>query len=288
MHGRKRHKNTNVMVKANLPVLRPENHLPAALVSFFRDAGFMAIALSGGIDSRFLCHAATLCSSKFIAVHVSGPHIAQDESNFARLWAYSHKLKYLDIHFNPIELPDINNNSPRRCYACKKALLSAIVSSLAQKGLHPDTICDGGNRDDYYSYRPGIRAVAEFGVKSPLALASLGKREIYGLAEKTGLDFPRQKARPCMLTRLAYGMKPLAEILRQIAQAESAIQNFLDSENLDAEPDFRLRLAPEPVLHVNMDVSALAAKLKVILATHGFPLCKIETLEKLSGYFDQQ
>ena len=84
----------------------------------------------------------------------------------------------------------------RRCYACKRNLFSLL------KARTDLPLCDGTNASDAGQYRPGIRAVEELGILSPLASAGLTKADIHRCAALTGMEDPEQKARPCLLTRL--------------------------------------------------------------------------------------
>ncbi|MBB5144117.1 PP-loop family protein [Desulfovibrio intestinalis] len=199
--------------------MRPEN-LPEELTRVLRVLPPLVVALSGGIDSRFLCHAAQLCGCDVLAVHARGPHIPAGESAWALSWAQRRGLPLLVVDFDPLPLPEVANNSQERCYACKAGLLAAIGAALAQAGQPGRTLCDGSNADDLNAFRPGLRALKEAGVVSPLAQAGMSKAAIRAAARATGLDDPGQRARPCLLTRLAYGLEPQRETLVRLAAAE--------------------------------------------------------------------
>lgn len=267
----------------NLPMRRPADWLPPHLREFFRQQPEPVIALSGGIDSRFLCHAAQLSGASPLAVHVAGPHMPPAESGFARAWARRRGLNFREIAFDPLAVPEVRRNGRQRCYACKSALFAAIFAQV-----RPDkaqTVCDGGNADDFRTYRPGLRAVAEWGVRSPLA--GISKKMIRSLARRTGLDFPEQKARPCLLTRLAYGMRPDAATLARLAGAEGDITGLFADISAADRPDFRLRLTPEPVLHLTRALPQRDDAIRSILQKHGFGACHVAVLTDLSGYFDR-
>ncbi|MFT4300607.1 MAG: PP-loop family protein [Desulfovibrio sp.] len=202
--------------------MRPED-LPKELTRILRDLPPLVVALSGGIDSRFLCHAAQLCGCDVLAVHARGPHITAGESAGALSWAERRGLPLLVVDFNPLSLPEVSNNSQERCYACKAGLLAAIGAALAQAGQLGRVLCDGSNADDLNAFRPGLRALKEAGVVSPLAQAGMSKATIRNAARATGLDDPGQRARPCLLTRLAYGLEPQKETLARLAAAEEEL-----------------------------------------------------------------
>ena len=236
--------------------MQPED-LPKELTRILRDLPPLVVALSGGIDSRFLCHAAQLCGCDVLAVHARGPHIPAGESAGALSWAQRRGLPLLAVDFNPLPLPEVANNSQERCYACKTGLLAAIGAALAQAGQQGRTLCDGSNADDLNAFRPGLRALKEAGVVSPLARAGMSKAAIRAAARATGLDDPEQRARPCLLTRLAYGLEPQREALVRLAAAEDALAALtladLPSAGVATMPD---------VMHPSAAASADAKNVK--------------------------
>lgn len=262
-----------------------KNLLPAPLVSLLERSGRLAIAFSGGLDSRFLAHAALLCGSDSIAIHIDGPHILPAESDWAEEWARKVSLPFVRIWFNPLSEPDVASNSKQRCYSCKKGMLGAIQSFLARTGESGRLLCDGGNLDDLEAYRPGIQAVKEAGVCSPLALSGLSKNGIRHYARLTGLDRPDQKARPCLLTRFAYNTGIDISRLNRVAELETALAEVIYQAS--GRPDFRLRFCPEPELHVTQEASEIIPRLQKTLVSVGLPDCPIRIMPKLSGYFDQ-
>ena len=146
-------------------------------------------------------------------------------------------------------------------------------------------LCDGSNADDMRAFRPGLRALAEAGVRSPLAEAGLEKAEIRALAARTGLDRPEQQARPCLLTRLAYGVSPDASALARLAAAETALAAL---PGMSAAGDFRLRLTPAPVLQLTSLPEGLRPRLKNLLRIYGFSGCTLQTGGQISGFYDRQ
>ena len=251
----------------------------------------MAVALSGGLDSRFLCHMALACGCDVVALHGAGPHIPAEESAAALDWARARGLCVITLAHDPLSLPEVAANSRERCYACKRALIGGMRAALAAAGEEARVLCDGGNFDDLKVFRPGLRAVAEAHVRSPLAEAGLTKAVIRELARATGLDRPDQAARPCLLTRLAYGMAPDAGLLARVARAEAALAALDAADRADHGAaggfgDFRLRLAPEPVLQCGRLPERLAARVEGILAAHAFTPFSVVTGEKVSGFFD--
>ena len=268
--------------------LAPLAGLRRALLETAPD-GLFALAYSGGLDSRFLAHAAGLFGMKPLLLHVTGPHIPPEETAFAREWAEKHALPFREVPVDPLRLPPVAAGARDRCYACKKELFSRL---LAESSL---PLCDGTNASDASAYRPGIRAVRELGVISPLALAGLGKKEIHFLAGSTGMEHPMQKARPCLLTRLPYGTTPTREILSAVAAGEAAARAVLAREKRE-EVDLRLRLpAPDrPELHLlASDMESMGEAFRdellreVRVAMPGYPRPVLSAQASLSGFFDR-
>ena len=256
--------------------------VPAALARVLGGLPRIAVAYSGGLDSRFLCHAALLCGCEVLAVHVFGPHIPPQESAGATAWAQQRGLPLLTARFDPLTLPEVENNSPQRCYGCKTGLVNLLrgeLAAIAEQGPG-SVLCDGTNADDLQAYRPGLRALEEGRVRSPLAEAGLAKTAIREAARATGLDRPDQRARPCLLTRMAYGMRPDAATLKRLAAAEDELA---EAGTLG---DFRLRLMPEPVLQAENMPDPLRPQVQNILQNHGFWPCKMEIGGSISGFYD--
>lgn len=301
--------------------------LPQALARRLRAMPPLVVAFSGGIDSRFLSHAALLSGCDVLAVHARGPHIPAGESAHALAWARRRGLPLLVVDFDPLSLPEVSTNSRQRCYACKMGLLAAIGLALAQAGQQGRVLCDGSNADDLVAFRPGLRALQEAGVVSPLAESGMDKAAIRAAARATGLDDPDQRARPCLLTRLAYGLEPDADVLARLAAAEEALAGLeashvsekfsaakaaglaaghggagatggphgesvagqADAEkNLLSLGDLRLRLTPAPVLQAEALPPELADRVEEILAQHGFTDCELRVGQGISGFYDSR
>ena len=109
-----------------------------------------ALAYSGGLDSRFLAHAAQRFGFEPVLLHIVGPHIPPEETDYARHWAASRELAYEELPADPLDSALVASGDCRRCYACKRNLFSLLK---ARTGL---PLCDGTNASDAGQYRPGI------------------------------------------------------------------------------------------------------------------------------------
>ncbi len=235
----------------------------------------LAIAFSGGLDSRFLAYAAKLAKCKTLLLHAVGVHMPPQESAYAKAWAMQHNIAIECININVLEIDQVKNNSPTRCYFCKKHLFSIFHAIALQNNLN---LCDGSNADDMQSHRPGLKALDELNIISPLASCKLDKKTIRSLGLQYGLDNTEQKAKPCLLTRLAYGLNPNAITLSRIAKAEYELEQA-------GLTDFRLRLCPEPMLQ-SLAHNVQEKVINSILTKHGFTQAKIHISNSISGFFD--
>lgn len=252
----------------------------------------LAIAYSGGLDSRFLSHASKLLGFEPLLLHVTGPHAGGDEARGLR-WAREQGFRLKVLEVNPLAVPEVAAGSKYRCYGCKKAVFGAL---LKEAGGLP--LCDGTNHTDGLSgiWRPGMKALKELGIASPLAAAGLGKPEIRAVARETGMERPDQLPEPCLLTRLPYGMQPTVPVLSKLREAEALVSQVLSEKGVNSM-SYRLRLvAPgRPELHLTIEAwerLGEAAREEVCSRiTEAFPEdfggLRLRGLEKLSGYYDR-
>lgn len=235
----------------------------------------LAVALSGGLDSRFIAHAALAANCDVIALHARGFHIPARETAHAEEWARQRGLPLQVLEVDIMELHGVSDNSRDRCYHCKRHLMEVFLAHAGQRVL-----CDGTNADDLGMYRPGLRALEETGVRSPLVDAGIGKARVRELGRLTGLEDPGQAARPCLMTRLPYGAHVEPTLLQRIADAEAALEDL-------GLREFRLRLMPEPMLHtVPIPEHLMASALKT-LEQWGFSNPRVQVDTSVGGYFDR-
>jgi uncharacterized protein len=273
-----------------------------------------ALAFSGGVDSRFLAHMGDRLAPQGVRMrlfHIRGLHVPWSDSAGALGWAGAHGFGVTLVPVNPLSLPQVKANDKQRCYHCKLAAFATLQEAVA---LHPDfagqtaPLCDGTHLSDHTGYRPGLRALEELKVRSPLLEAGLNKADVRRLAAKTGLDYPDQCSRPCLLTRLAYGLAPGKEMLLAIEAAEKAVDELLTAQ-AEAVPDFRLRIVAGPEraeagnaspavaplsacrteLHLSAEVpEALCGKLIKAVTSQGLPAPLVRALDQVSSYFDRE
>ncbi len=185
----------------------------------------VVIACSGGVDSTFLLKAASQSGlSDILAVTGRSESLPEEELSFAKEIAGSLKVRHKIIATEELRDNNYAENSPDRCYYCKKELFTKL-SDIASKENYL-YVLDGTNADDANDWRPGRRAAGENGVKSPLLDAGLGKEEIREISRNLGLPTWNKPATPCLSSRFPYGQRITAEGLRRVDRAEAFIRSF--------------------------------------------------------------
>ena len=198
--------------------LRDEKSLK--LDSILKDLGSFVVAFSGGVDSTFLLHRAhAVRKSDIIGITIRTPYIPSREIEeaieFTSSFGIRHKI--VDIAF-----PDkIRSNPTNRCYTCKKIIFSDLVSFAEKNKYH--YVVDGTNADDTSEYRPGLDALKELGIRSPLLESGLTKKEIRELAQEADLDIWDKPAMTCLLTRIPYDTEISEVDLRLVEKAENIL-----------------------------------------------------------------
>lgn len=182
----------------------------------------VSVAFSGGVDSTFLLAAAKkVLGNHVLALTVKTPYIPDKELEEASSFCEKYDIKHRIIHLEIVK--EILNNPGNRCYLCKKYIFSVMKSEAACEGtIH---LLDGTNADDAKDYRPGMAALRELQVGSPLLEAGLTKNDIRTLSRMHGLVTADKPAYACLLTRLPYNYEVKTEELNRIEKAEV----FLDS-----------------------------------------------------------
>ncbi|EKO40983.1 MAG: TIGR00268 family protein [Solidesulfovibrio magneticus str. Maddingley MBC34] len=181
------------------------------------------LAFSGGLDSSFLLHAACQAMGEGLtAVTLDTPYAPRAELAEAAELARSLGARHVVL---PVPFPEVlRNNPPERCYLCKKALFAKLLELATNQGIAH--VLDGANLDDLDDYRPGMRALAELGIVSPLLAAGIGKADIRALSRQAGLPTWNKPSGACLLTRLPHGTRVAAEDLTRIDATETWLRSL--------------------------------------------------------------
>ena len=185
----------------------------------------LAVAFSGGVDSTYLLHeAAKAGKGKVTALIMKTPSVPERELDEAVAFCKSRGISFFVLPADPFSAEGFRENGRDRCYICKHFLFSALLEKAKEEGI--PFVADGTNADDTKEFRPGLKALKELDIRSPLAEAGLTKKEIRELSEKEGLPTWNKPSFSCLATRFPYGEELTVEKLRRTEAAENLLADL--------------------------------------------------------------
>ena len=180
------------------------------------------IAFSGGVDSTFLLKVAQqVLGEKVIAVTSESMVAYSKEYEDAKIIVQQLGVKQIVIHTNELEIEGFSYNPTDRCYYCKREIFKGIQKIAKENNIK--YVVDGTNSDDKNEYRPGLKALVELGVVSPLKEANLSKEEIRILSKQYGLPTWNKPSNTCLFTRFPYNTEITIEKIEMVAKAEKIL-----------------------------------------------------------------
>jgi uncharacterized protein len=189
-----------------------------ALIRYLEKLDNLAVAFSGGVDSVFLLHAAKeALGEDVLALTINSSYIPDWEIAEAREITTSKGIEHQVVD---VPVPEqIKNNPEDRCYLCKSFLFTLLKEFARQRGF--TNLADGTNYDDMKDHRPGMKALKELHVLSPLLENHFAKKDIREASKEMGLYTWEKPAYACLLTRIPYNTGIKEEILRRIEKSET-------------------------------------------------------------------
>lgn len=184
--------------------------------------GNVTVAFSGGVDSSFLLETAhRVLGGNVIAVTASSCSFPERELNEAKAFCAERGIAHVVCQSEELDIEGFRQNPKNRCYLCKHELFEKIWKIARSRGF--DVVAEGSNMDDNGDYRPGLIAVKELGVRSPLREAGLNKEEIRILSKEMGLPTWNKPSFACLSSRFVYGETISEEKLSMVDQAEQLL-----------------------------------------------------------------
>ncbi|MBQ9631575.1 MAG: ATP-dependent sacrificial sulfur transferase LarE [Lachnospiraceae bacterium] len=223
--------------------------------------GSVAVAFSGGVDSTFLLAvAAKTLGDRCVALTAHSPSFPKRERGEAEAFCREKGIRRIAFDTDELELEEYAANPKDRCYVCKRHLFSKMLEIARNEGVR--TLAEGSNVDDEGDYRPGLAAIRELGVASPLREAGLRKEEIRALSQEMGLPTWDKPSFACLATRIPYGERITRELLRKVEQAEDALSEL-------GLTQYRVRVEPQRDAAPVARIEVLPGEFSLVMENRG-------------------
>ena len=174
------------------------------LKTYLKSLNSVVVAFSSGVDSTFLLKTAKdVLKDNVIALSAKSCSFPKRELSEAIEFCKSENIKHIIVESEELDIEGFRKNPPDRCYLCKKELFEKMLKTAKEYGI--EHVVEGSNIDDEGDYRPGLIAIKELGIKSPLRYSGLNKKEIRQLSKKLGLKTYDKQSFACLSSRFPYG-----------------------------------------------------------------------------------
>ena len=205
-----------------IELTKEQNNKRKELKKIIADMGSLAVGFSGGVDSALLLAVAhEVLGERSLAVTAADASVPEREISEAKKFCEDRGIRHIIINTDPLSEESYRNNSSDRCYFCKRGIFSEIIKTAKENGI--EYVAEGSNMDDLGDYRPGLRAVEELQVRSPLREAGLNKSDIRMISKAMGLPTWSKPAYACLASRFVYGEQITEEKLHMIDRAEQLL-----------------------------------------------------------------
>ncbi len=258
-----------------------EDKLFQGIISWFHDKNQKTIvALSGGVDSAVVALAAKKALDKYaVAITADYNTLSVGELNSAKKVAKEINIEHKIITYNELDNAEFVKNDSLRCYHCRSELASYLLREAKNENV--ELIVDGTNIDDLKDYRPGIKALKENGIKSPLVELGIGKNNVRSIAKSNNLSVFDKPSNSCLASRIPHGLSVTFEKLKRIEAAESLVRSIFNVKQVrvrDHQGLARIEVGKEEIEEMfdTIKLSTIDSKLKNL----GFKHIALD----LSGY----
>lgn len=250
------------------------------LRAYLASYGRVAVAFSAGVDSTFLLKVAhDLLGERALAVTASSALFMRRDLVEGEEFCRAEGIRQIIVETDELAVEGFRENPPDRCYICKRDLFSRMIAAARREGV--ETVAEGSNLDDLGDYRPGLRAIAELGVASPLREAGLTKADIRALSRELGLRTWDKPSCACLASRFAYGEEITAERLERVEAAEEFLREMGFSQVRVRVHGNIARIEAEPVRLPELTEPETARRINERLRSLGFMYVAVD----LGGYY---
>ncbi|MCV0430622.1 ATP-dependent sacrificial sulfur transferase LarE [Nitrosopumilus sp.] len=237
------------------------------LVNWFDDKNKVMVALSGGVDSALVAYAAfQKLGNSAIAVTADYKTLSKEELATAKQICSEIGIKQLFLDYSELENESFTKNDSDRCFHCRMELGEHLTKLAKEHGV--EVIVDGTNLDDLGDYRPGIEALKQNGIRSPLVETHFSKSNIREIAKSVGLSIYDKPSNSCLASRIPWGQRVTAEKLLRIELGETIVKQLTNVKQVrvrDMNGSAKIEVEKQMISRLDKNIlDQLNEKLKLI------------------------